>query len=119
MTKGFTLMEVLIALVILSVTFLWLLSAQSQGIDMAMRSKFLTTSTMLSQERISQVVSGVLAVSVGQDQGDFGADYPGYTFEETMETTPLAGYRKYSLTVRWGGKGSPLESTIIAFIAEK
>ncbi len=74
MTKGFTLMEVLIAMVILSVTFLWLLSAQSQGIDMAMRSKFLTTSTMLAQERISQVVSGVLAVSVGQDQGDFRGD---------------------------------------------
>ena len=46
MDRGFTLLEVLVALVILSISFLWLLSAENQGIDMAIRSRFLTTSSL-------------------------------------------------------------------------
>ncbi|HWR68358.1 MAG TPA: prepilin-type N-terminal cleavage/methylation domain-containing protein [Desulfomonilia bacterium] len=116
-SRGFTLIEVLIALVILSITFIWLLSAESQGIDMALRSRFLTTSTLLAQERISQVTSGVRTISTGESKGDFGEDYKGYTYEENVEATPLAGYLKYSLTVRWGGEESPLETKIISFIS--
>lgn len=119
MDRGFTLLEVLIAVVILSITFLWLLSAESQGIDMALRSRFLTTSTLLAQERISQVTSGARSVSPGDNQGDFGDDHKGYTYQETVETTPLAGYLKYSVTVKWGGKGSTLETKIISFIQAK
>lgn len=119
MVKGFTLIEVLVALLILSITFLWLLSAESQGIDMALRSRFLTTSTLLAQDRIAQVTSGQRSLSSGDNQGDFGEDYPGYTYEETVESTPLAGYMKYTLTVKWGGEEGPLETKIISFIASR
>ncbi|HPI93944.1 MAG TPA: prepilin-type N-terminal cleavage/methylation domain-containing protein [Deltaproteobacteria bacterium] len=119
MARGFTLIEVLIAIVILSITFIWLLSAESQGIDMAMRARFLTTSTLLAQDRISEVTSGERTVSTGESKGDFGEDYPGYTYVEGIEATPLSGYLKYSLTVKWGGEGSTLETKIISFISEK
>ena len=119
MARGFTLLEVLIALVILSITFVWLLGAESQGIDMALRSRFLTTSTLLAQDRISQVTSGLRTISSGDSQGDFGEDYPGYTYEETVETTPLSGYLKYTLTVKWGGEEAPLETKIISFITSR
>jgi prepilin-type N-terminal cleavage/methylation domain-containing protein len=114
--KGFTLLEVLIALVILSISFLWLLNAENQGINMAIRSRFLTTSSLLAQGRISDVTSGILIVSPGESQGDFGADFKGYSYNEKIETTPLAGYLKYSLTVRWGGERSPLETKFISFL---
>ena len=117
--KGFTLIEVLVALLILSITFLWLLNAESQGINMAIRSRFLTTSSLLAQERISEVTTGILIVSPGDNQGDFGEDFKGYTYQETIETTPLVGYLKYSLTIKWGGEGSPLESKFISFLTSK
>ena len=123
MDKGFTLIEVLVALVILSITFLWLLNAESQGINMAMRSRFLTTSSLLAERHIAEVTSGIRTVSVGQSQGnfgdDFGDDYKGYTYVEDIDTTPLTGYLKYSLTVRWGGEGSPLETKFISFLQGK
>lgn len=119
MVRGFTLIEVLIALIILSITFIWLLSAESQGIDMALRSRFLTTSTLLAQDRISEVTSGQRSLSAGDNQGDFGEDYPGYTYEESVEATPLAGYMKYTLTVKWGGEEGPLETKIISFITSR
>lgn len=117
--KGFTLIEVLIALVILSITFVWLLSAHGQAIDMAARARFLTTATLLAQERIAQVASHQTQVSSGERTGDFGDDYPGYSYVETVEATPLAGYLKYSLTVRWGAQERPFETRFISFIAER
>ena len=119
MARGFTLLEVLISIVILSITFLWLLNAESQGIDMAIRSRFLTTATLLAQERIAEVTSGIRTISTGESQGDFGDEFKGYTYLEKGETTPLPGYLKYSVTVKWGGKGGTLETKIVSFLSTK
>jgi prepilin-type N-terminal cleavage/methylation domain-containing protein len=119
MDKGFTLMEVLIAVVILSITFIGLLHSESQGIDMAIRSRFLTTSTLLAQEKIVEVTSGIRSISEGETKGDFGDDFKGYTYEEKVETTPLDGYLKYTVSVKWGGDKSNLETKIISFLASK
>lgn len=116
---GFSLIEVIIAVVILSLTFVTLLHTESQGIDMAMRARFMTTSTLLAQEKISEVTSGARSASVGETKGDFGEDFPGYTYVEKVETTPLSGYLKYTITVDWGGEGSKLETKIISFLTGK
>ena len=51
--SGFTLLEVMIAMVFLSITFVALLTAETEGIDMCSQSKFITTSTLLAQRHIS------------------------------------------------------------------
>ncbi|MBN2297408.1 MAG: prepilin-type N-terminal cleavage/methylation domain-containing protein [Deltaproteobacteria bacterium] len=116
MGRGFTLIEVLIAMLILSITFLWLLKAETQGIDMSLRSKFITTSTLLAQDRIVQITSAEKSVMPGNDYGDFGEDYPGYTYTEDIESTALSGYYKYTLTITWG-KGGIFETRFISFLS--
>jgi general secretion pathway protein I len=115
--KGFTLLEVLIAMVILSITFLWLLKAANQSIDMASRSKFVTTSTLLAQKRMAEVVGDETRLP-GNDEGDFGEDFPGYRYTEEMEPTPLEGYYKYTLIIRRGEKGG-FETTFSAFLSSQ
>ena len=119
--KGFTLLEVLIALVILSITFVWLLQAENQGINMAMRSKFITTATLLAQEHISELISSGDPVSTDSTEGDFGKDteeyFEGYTYKETIELTPLDGYYKYTLNINWGGEKSSFETQFITYLA--
>jgi len=116
--RGFTLIEVVVALVILSISFTWLLASTGQSIDMATRSKFLTTSTLLAQKRIADVESSSDARSPGENTGDFGTDYLGYTYSEKIDTTPLDGCYRYTLTVKWGERGS-LESDFTAFLTSK
>jgi len=113
--KGFTLIEVLIAVAILGITFLWLLKAAHQSIDMASRSRFITTATLLAQRHIADV-TGDKARLPGKDEGDFGEDFPGYRYTEEIEPTPLEGYYKYTLTISWGKKGD-LETDFIAFLS--
>ena len=116
MGRGFTLLEVLIAMLVLSISFLWLLKAETQGIDMSVRSKFITTSTLLAQQRLAEITSGEESIAAGGDQGDFGEDFEGYTYTEEIEPTPLDGYYKYTLNVIWG-KGGSLETQFISFLS--
>jgi len=117
--RGFTLIEVLVAMLVLSIPFVTLLVHENRGIDFAMRSKFYTTSTLLAQRRVAEVKTAARPVSTGEDRGDFGVDYPGYTYRETLETTPLAGYYKYTLHVFWGGEKSVFDNKFITYIAAK
>lgn len=123
MNKGFTLIEVLIAMVILSISFVWLISSVNQSIDMAVRSKFITTSTLLAQKRIADVISTNDPKTTGTTKGDFGEDYPGYAYTEKIETTPLEGYYKYTLTLTWGQKNpeekNSFETQFMEFLSTK
>jgi type II secretion system protein I len=114
--RGFTLIEVLIAMVILSISIVWLIASVNQSVDMALRSKFITTSTLLAQERIADVVSSTEPKTTGTTNGDFGEDYQGYKYTEKIETTPLEGYYKYTLTLTWGEKNA-FETEFMEFLS--
>ncbi len=118
MDRGFTLMEVLVAMVILSITFVTLLNAENQGVDMAQRARFITTATLLAQERMGNLAVKREPVVAGDARGDFGEEYEGYTYVERREATPLPGYFKYTLTINWGGEGSSFETQFITFLSE-
>jgi len=117
--RGFTLIEVLVAMLVLSIPFVTLLVHENRGIDYAMRSKFYTTSTLLAQRRVAEVKTARTPISTGEDKGDFGVDHPGYTYRENLETTPLTGYYKYTLRIFWGGDKSVFENKFITYIAAK
>lgn len=116
--NGFSLLEVMIAMVFLSVMFMALLEAEAEGIKMCSQSKFMTTSTLLAERHISEVKAGITEEkpTPGQKSGDFGADYPGYTYVEDVEATPLAAYYKYTLTVKFGTGRDAYQNKIITFM---
>lgn len=118
MNRGFTLIEVLVSMVILSIAFIVLITSINQSLDMATRSKFITTSTLLAQKRIAEVISSSDAKTPGSKEGDFGEDYPGYKYTEKIESTPLPGYYKYTLTLRWGRKDA-FETEFLEFLSSK
>lgn len=115
--RGFTLIEVLVAMMVLSIPFVTLLVHENRGIDYAMRSKFYTTSTLLAGQRVAEVKTAATPMGMGEGKGDFGVDYPGYTYRENLESTPLTGYYKYSLHIFWGGEKSVFENKFITYIA--
>ena len=118
-SRGFTLIEVLVAMIVLSIPFVTLLVHENRGIDYAMRSKFYTTSTLLAGRRVAEFKTATTPMSTGEGKGDFGVDYPGYTYRENLETTPLTGYYKYTLRIAWGGDKSVFENKFITYLAAK
>jgi general secretion pathway protein I len=106
--RGFTLLEVIVAMIILAVTLLVVLDAMSGSLSRACEAKFSTTAALLAQKKAAELET-IPAKELTSDSGDFGEDYPGYSWELTLETpsfnepVDIAKYlRQIDLTITWG-----------------
>ncbi|KPK25968.1 MAG: hypothetical protein AMJ61_10295 [Desulfobacterales bacterium SG8_35_2] len=106
--KGFTLLEVLIAVALIAIALTTLLGSQSQSVSFANSAKFETMAALLAQSKMSEITVQDKD-SLFSDSGDFGDDYPGYTWDVTVsdiaigESYDISEYLKQiDLTVTWG-----------------
>ena len=105
---GFTLLEVMVAMVIISIALLAVLGSQSQSISLASEARFSTTSALLAQSKMAEI-EAMNPDDLISDSGEFGEDYPGYRWEMTVEDVNLdepenvSDYLKQiNLIVSWG-----------------
>jgi general secretion pathway protein I len=99
--QGFTLLEVMIAMAILSTVLVTVFHSQSQSIAMANESRARTTLALLAQSRMAEM-EGQQDLSIGQTSGTFGNDFPNYSWTATVTQPPGPGssfLRKIEVTV--------------------
>jgi general secretion pathway protein I len=106
--KGFTLLEVMVAVAIIAIALTTLLGSQSQSVSFANSAKFETMAALLAQSKMSEITMQE-AGAITNDSGDFGDDYPGYRWEVNVNDTDIAGIdnisdylKQLDLTVTWG-----------------
>jgi general secretion pathway protein I len=80
---GFTLLEVLIALALIAIGLVSLFGSQSRTLSRATEAKFNTIAPLLASAKLAEVEGG--QISMAGDDGDFGDDYPGYTWRLLIE----------------------------------
>jgi general secretion pathway protein I len=83
-SRGFTLIEILIAISIIAIALLSVNRLQSQTLVMAQATQFYTLAPILAQSKMAdfEEKSGS---ELADDSGDFGEDYPGYRWQATIE----------------------------------
>jgi len=96
--KGFTLMEVMIAMAILAIALVAIFQLQSQSISMATDSRFMTTAALLAQSKMVEVETAS-SLSNKSENGDFGSDYPQYAWHLEIGDTQLLQFKKIEVTV--------------------
>jgi general secretion pathway protein I len=106
--RGFTLLEVMIAVALLAVALVTLLGSQSQSVSYANSAKFETMAALLAQSKMSEIIIQD-ADSLSSESGAFGDDYPGYAWEATVSDISIEGLdtisdylKQIDLTVTWG-----------------
>jgi len=106
--KGFTLLEVMIAVALVAIALTTLLGSQSQSVSFANSAKFETMAALLAQSKMSEITMQE-ADSLSNDGGNFGDDYPGYAWESTVSDIAIEGVDNISdylmqidLKVTWG-----------------
>ena len=78
--KGFTLLEVMVAVAIIAMTFVSLLGSQSQSISIAGISRFETTAAMLAREKLTELqLAGFDELSSGS--GQFDDEFADYSWQ--------------------------------------
>ena len=106
--KGFTLLEVMIAVALIAIALVTLLGSQSQSVSYANSAKFETMAALLAQSKMSEILIQDAGALSG-DSGDFGDDYQGYAWEATVSDVSIAGLdtiseylKQIDITVTWG-----------------
>ena len=84
---GFTLLEIVICLGLIALVLVAVFHLQAQNLDLQSEAQFMTTATWLLQERLSQIQS-VEEIEEGTNSGDFGKDYPDYTYKQEVSEVP-------------------------------
>lgn len=102
---GFTLLEVLVAVAILAIAMVAILKANVQNLDALTESRETSTASLLAASKLAEVEAAG-AANWTEFQGDFGEDYPDYTWEVETTRTEVEGLMCVVVTVqRSGGSG--------------
>ncbi|MBW2631295.1 MAG: type II secretion system minor pseudopilin GspI [Deltaproteobacteria bacterium] len=96
--RGFTLLEVMIAMAILATTLVVVFQSQSQSVSMAGRARFETTASLLAQSKVSEI-EATSPEKVVSDSGDFGDDFPDYSWQVDVTETELESLKKIEVKV--------------------
>ncbi|MEQ1655669.1 MAG: prepilin-type N-terminal cleavage/methylation domain-containing protein [Nitrospira sp.] len=111
--RGFTLLEVLLAVAILAIALPVLLGLRNFDLELQSRSMELTTATLLAQEKLLETeLSG--SFPIGESTGEFQSPAPGvlssiaetnrapgYRWKRSIMPTPLELIREVKIQISW------------------
>jgi prepilin-type N-terminal cleavage/methylation domain-containing protein len=107
-TRGFTLLEVLVAVAVLGLGLVSLLGLHVRNIDLIGRDQRVTEATLLARALMAEVESGPFP-DLGLETGDFELDYPDrypdLRWEREITPTPVPNVREVRVRVFTGEAG--------------
>jgi general secretion pathway protein I len=105
---GFTLLEVMVALALIAIALTAVLGSQSQSVSLAGEARFNTTAALLAQSKMAEIELQD-PEDLTADSGDFGEDFPGYTWQSSVSNVMFDRadnvsdhLKQVDLTISWG-----------------
>jgi general secretion pathway protein I len=80
---GFTLLEVMIALAVMSIVLVSVYRMHSQSLTMNTAARFYTLAPLLAQNKLAELET-LSSDGFPEDSGDFGEQYPGYSWRTSV-----------------------------------
>ena len=85
---GFTLLEVMVSVAIMSIVLVSLYRLHSQSLTMNTEARFYTQAPMLAQSKLTEMGAGEDA-EFTDNSGEFGENFPGYTWKVSVEDVEI------------------------------
>ena len=82
--KGFTLMEVMVALSVVAIALTAIYRMHTQTLFMDARGRFDTVAALLMAQQLADM-DAIASKDITAESGDFGEDYPGYAWRIETE----------------------------------
>jgi general secretion pathway protein I len=80
---GFTLLEVMIALAVMSIVLVSVYRMHSQSLTMNTAARFYTLAPLLAQNKMAEL-EALSSEGFPDNSGDFGEHYPGYSWQSSV-----------------------------------
>jgi prepilin-type N-terminal cleavage/methylation domain-containing protein len=117
--RGFTLLEVLFATIVLGVAIVGIAQGFSAGIRANSIAHATSIATELARTKLSEYDSGVTPVTQN-DEGDFDAyGYPEYRYRVDSRSTQWAGLYELVLTVEWPERGETRNFVVVQWMLDR
>jgi general secretion pathway protein I len=111
--KGFTLLEIMIALAIMAGVLLTVISSFNYHLSLAARDREETIATLLARAKMD---GPVFSKQQDKTSGTFAPDWPEISWETTTEPAQIPGVKKLTFTVTWDDKRRSL--AFVRFLAQ-
>ncbi|HKS17244.1 MAG TPA: type II secretion system minor pseudopilin GspI [Planctomycetota bacterium] len=98
--SGFTLIEVLVALVVVTAALTIVAQGFLTGGRASVASQNETLATMLAESKMAEVEAGIISTQ-SSATGTFEPERPDFSWKTDVETTTVTGLTKLTLTVTW------------------
>ena len=85
---GFTLLEVLVAIATLAISLTAIYGSQARSLALATEAQFKISASFLARMKLAEIESA--SPVPGNDDGDFGEEYPGYAWKTEVDEAALA-----------------------------
>ncbi|MFQ5509115.1 MAG: prepilin-type N-terminal cleavage/methylation domain-containing protein [Leptospirillia bacterium] len=100
-SRGFTLLEVMVALGILATALVALLGLRNRDVAMQAHAREVTRATLLAQQVLFEAEMQD-EPALGIYEGDFGVDYPGVSWQRSTSTFMIDRVHEVRVTILWG-----------------
>ena len=86
--NGFTLLEVMVAVAIMSIVLVSVYRLHSQSLAMNTQTRFYTQAPMLAQSKLAEMATGEDAEFIN-DSGDFGEEFAGFSWNVAVDEVDI------------------------------
>lgn len=100
---GFTIIEVLVALVLLGIAVMMTVQLTTQNQSALSQTRRQDTAIILAREKLFELEEDGISASTGKS-GDFGEDYPTFSWKASAHATDISECYRLQLTIFWGEK---------------
>ena len=116
--EGFTLLETLASLAILSIGLIAVVKSFSISIQANDYTQGLTIATFLAQGKIAELETTPQTI-LGTETGDFGEDYPNYRWETEVNFTENDRIQEAVVTVFWRERGGEKKIELLTLLPQR
>jgi type II secretion system protein I len=118
--RGFTLLEVMIALTLVAIVFVPLLGLRNQNIGQTYYARQSLRAEFLADEKLAKMELEE-PQAVGETLGGFGEKYPDFRWVKTVADTPLGKVKEIRFKVIWkrGSRDEEIERVQYVLQREK
>ena len=116
--RGFTLLEVIVSLVVLTAGLVTIMEAFTVGLKASAAAERRTVATMLLQDKMEEIKKES-QLAVGSDQGDFGDNFADYKWQADLSETSIAGLLHVAVTVSWSEGRRTNELALVTLVRQE